>query len=367
MDRGWLTSAPETDRWCAWLRCSCRYSLGVIGLVVGVVFLGCYVITRRRDARLLRNGVFLTAGVLFSVVGVLSIGARFSPIPAVVLAALFLLLPVSVVVFGCALLGNGITMLRREGRSLGNQLSLIVGVLVFALPTVAVLVAGRFGLAGVSVGALIAFVSVYASAAFVSFAVYSVVYGRMRHRTSPRAIVVHGSGLRADGTVTPLLRGRLDRALKVRAAEIERGNRPLIVPSGGKGSDEVRSEAEAMAEYLREQGVSADELLLEDQSTTTRENIERSMALLQQRGQLGPVLLVTSDYHVLRTASLARRLGSDAHVVGSRTARYYVPSAFLREFVALLVDHKWVTVIALGPFVALSAAILVIGVTSPFR
>lgn len=328
-------------------------------LVVAVVFAVCFAVSRRRDPRLLRNGVFLTAAVVFGVLGTLSVAADRSPVALVVLALLMLALPVSVVVFGVALVANGVTMLRKEGRSLGNQLSLIAGVLVFALPVLAVLVVVWFGAVGVTVAALVALVSAYASAAFVSFAVYSVVYGRMRHGLVPTAVVVHGAGLRPDGTVTPLLRGRLDRALTVWRAETARGNRPLLVPSGGQGSDEVRSEAAAMGEYLGAQGVPAEAVLLEDRSTTTRENIERSAVLLREADRHGPLLLVTSDYHVLRTASLARRLGVDAQVVGARTARYYVPSAFLREFVALLVEHRWVTVIALGPFVVLAAAVVV--------
>lgn len=336
-------------------------------LVVGVLFLLGYVVSRRRDPRLLRNGVFLTAAIVFGGLGALSVAAEHDPLALLALGLLALALPVSVVVFGVALIGNGVTMLRKEGRSLGNQLSLLAGVLVFVLPVLAVLVTVWFGVVGLSIAALIALASAYASAAFVSFAVYSVVYGRTRHGMSPTAIVVHGAGLRKDGTVTPLLRGRLDRALQVRRGELARGNRPLLVPSGGQGSDEVRSEAAAMAEYLQEQGVPPEDVLPEDRSTTTRENIERSTELLRARGVDGPVLLVTSDYHVLRTASLARRLGSDAQVVGARTARYYVPSAFLREFVALLVEHKWVTVVALGPFVALVAAVVVGGLTDLIR
>lgn len=333
-------------------------------IIVGVAFLCCYFLWRRRDPRLLRNGVFLAAAGVFGTIGVLAALAKFSPLARFLLELLAVAVPVSILVFGVALIANGVTMLRKEGRSLGNQLSLLAGVLVFVLPTGAVFVTLHFGFVGFSVAALLGLMSAYASAAFVSFALYSIVYGRMRHALRPAAIVIHGAGLRSDGGVTPLLRGRLDRALKAYRSEMVRGNRPYLMPSGGQGSDEIRPEAVAMAEYLRMQGVPVDDIIPEDKSTTTRENIEYSAALLRDRGCDGPVLLVTSDYHVLRTASLARRLGSNAQVVGARTARYYVPSAFLREFIALLVEHKLVTIIALGPFVALVAAIVVGGVAN---
>lgn len=335
-------------------------------LGIAALLLLAFAIFRRRDPRMLRNGVLLTGAIAFGGLGALTLAAEVNPIASFALLLLAVALPVSVVVFGVALIGNGVTMLRREGRSLGNQLSLIAGVLVFALPIAAVLIAVSFGTAGLAIAALLALASLYASAAFASFAVYSVVYGRMRHRFAPSAIVVHGSGLRQDGTLTALLRGRIDRGLAVYRAERARGRSPLLVPSGGRGSDEARSEASAMTEHLAAQGVPSEHLLPEDRSTTTSENIEYSTALLRDAGRPGPLLLVTSDYHVLRTASLARKLGVDAQVVGARTARYYVPSAFLREFAALLVANRWVSVIALAPLLMLAVGILIGGLLDRF-
>ncbi|WP_141898094.1 YdcF family protein [Paramicrobacterium agarici] len=114
-----------------------------------------------------------------------------------------------------------------------------------------------------------------------------------------------------------------------------------------------------MAEYLRDQGVPTSDILSETTSTSTSENITRSLELLESAGRPGPIMLVTSDYHVLRTASLARRMNVDAQVVGSRTARYFVPSAFIREFIALLVENRVATLIAVGTFAVLLVAILV--------
>lgn len=330
----------------------------MLSLALGVVFAVLYAIYRNKDPRLLRNGVFLTAAAAFGLLGVLLIAATYSIVAALLLGLIGLAVPISILVFGIGLIRNGFTMMKKEGRSLGNRLSLLLGVVVLALPIISVVLVMTLQLAGLFLAALIAFVSAYASMAFISFAVYSVVYGRMRHRFSPTAIVVHGSGL-AGGRVTPLLRGRLDRGIQAHHAEYVRGNRVPMVPSGGQGSDESRPEGEAMAEYLREQGVPDELILPETLSTTTAENIRMSTDMLAERGVPAPILLVTSDYHVLRTASLARRMGVEAQVVGSRTARYYVPSAFIREFIALVVENRWVSVVALLPFCALLATLAI--------
>jgi uncharacterized SAM-binding protein YcdF (DUF218 family) len=52
--------------------------------------------------------------------------------------------------------------------------------------------------------------------------------------------------------------------------------------------------------------------------------------------------VITSNYHVLRAAILTRHLNLHADVRGAKTARYYLPNAFLREFIALLA-HYWPT------------------------
>lgn len=321
----------------------------LIVLAVVAAAIGCAGIAV--DARMVRNGVWLTLAIALGTVGGLWELARVSPVGALLLLCLVLLVPVAVLVFGIGLLVNGVQMLRREGRTLGNLLSLLVGTLVLALPVVALALANWLGTPGLLVATAIAATSGYLSTAFVCFAVYSVVYGALRKRVVPVAVVVHGSGLRPDGSVTPLLRGRLDRGVLAFRQATAAGARCVIVPSGGRGADEPRSEGEAMAEYLVEQGIPQESVLPETTSRTTAENIRNAVALV---GSPGPYLLVTSDYHVLRTATLARRAGVDAQVVGSRTARYYVPSAFIREFVAVLVAHRWLTLAMTVPFVVLT-------------
>ena len=55
--------------------------------------------------------------------------------------------------------------------------------------------------------------------------------------------------------------------------------------------------------------------------------------------------MVTNGYHVPRTALLSRRIGVDADVAGAPTARYFVPSAYIREFIAVLRMHTVLNVV----------------------
>ncbi|MBF4605822.1 YdcF family protein [Curtobacterium sp. VKM Ac-2884] len=330
-----------------------------------LVFLLLYVVSRRRDPRMLRNGVFLTAAAFFALATAVTALTLVVPGFSLLVGTVLLLVPLAVVVLGVALIANGFRMLRSEGRSLGNTLSLVAGVLVFVLPAVAIALFVSASGEGftlwdgtrIAVAVLMVFVCGYFAVSLIAFAVYFVVYGRMRHGTVPDAIVVLGSGL-IRGEVPPLLRSRLDRALVVYRAERAAGRRPLLIPSGGQGDDEPRPEGTAMAEYLLANGADPEDVRPETESRNTRENLRFSRAVQAEAGRDGQVVVVTNNYHVLRAATLARRLDLPAQVVGSRTAPYYVPSAFLREFVAVVVEHRWLNVVACTPFVLFTAFLL---------
>ncbi len=330
-----------------------------------LLFLVLYLVGRRRDPRMLRNGVFLTAALLFGLATVAALLTAVVPGFGVLVAVVLLLVPLAVVVLGVALIANGFQMLRAEGRSLGNLLSLAAGVAVFVLPAVAIalFVSGSgtgFTLwdgTRIALAVLLVFVCGYFTLSLLAFAVYSVVYGRTRHGVVPDAIVVLGSGL-VHGEVPPLLRSRLDRALTVYRAERDAGRRPLLIPSGGQGDDEPRPEGTAMAEYLVANGADPDDVAPETASRNTRENLRLSRDVQTAAGRDGQIVVVTNNYHVLRAATLARRLDLPAQVVGARTAAYYVPSAFLREFVAVVVEHRWLNVLACTPFVLFTGFLL---------
>src|SRR5690606_38662814 len=125
-------------------------------------------------------------------------------------------------------------------------------------------------------------------------------------------VVVLGAGLRADGTVTPLLAKRVDKGLKVQARQLRKGRRVPIVMSGGKGDDERRSEAEAMRDYALSQGADPQLVLIETESTNTEENLRNSGELVLASSAVPATargMIVSSNYLTLRAATLARDLG----------------------------------------------------------
>jgi uncharacterized SAM-binding protein YcdF (DUF218 family) len=315
------------------------------GLLGVLVLLGALVWSLRRDPRALRNG-FLLVLAAYHLLGFVALAASRSRVletlTGVVSVAALGLIALGLLLLPLLLVVDGLVVLRRERRSLGNSLALLAGLSLVVLPVVVVgLLRHENPVTGtLAVGLVTA--EACAGLLFLGFAVQTALYAWTTRRAPARAVIVLGAGL-VRGEVPPLLAARLRRA--VAAVEQRAGSVP-VVASGGQGPDEPYPEGVAMGEWLRRHGVAADSVLVEDRSRTTRENLRYSADLLAQHGVPEPYLVVTNDYHAPRAALLARRLGIDAQAIGAPTARYYWPGAYLREFVAVLVEHRFLLVLS---------------------
>lgn len=237
------------------------------------------------------------------------------------------------------LLWSGVTVLRRESRSLGNALALLGGVALVVLPTTLRLLEPD-GIVRDDVGYLIRYglhltvtlLVGYFGFCFAVFVLASLLYRWRPVRLAPEAVIVLGAGL-IDGQVPPLLASRLNQGLEAQ----RRYDAQLLVTSGGQGPDEPVPEGTAMRDYLIGQGADSERVLAETASRNTAENLEFSRALVSD--PQSPVLVVTSSYHAFRAALLTRKLGMRAHVIGARTAWYFLPSAVIREFIGILRDQ----------------------------
>lgn len=112
-------------------------------------------------------------------------------------------------------------------------------------------------------------------------------------------IVVLGYALNRDGTMQDELIGRLETAL---ASARKYPNAYILCTGGGTASGKSdATEAGSMAQWLTEQGVSEDRIIVEDRSRTTAQNAQFSCAILSaEYPQVAHLALVTSDYHLAR-------------------------------------------------------------------
>ena len=166
-------------------------------------------------------------------------------------------------------------------------------------------------------------------------------------------VIIHGAGLLDGVRVSKLLSDRIDKAIEVYKKD---PTPPVLIPSGGRGKDELMPEAAAMASYLREKGIPEDRIILEDRSATTYENLKFSKEILDGLEGRKYTALVTSNYHVYRALRYCRKIGLECEGIGSHVAMYYWPSALIREYIAVHAEKKhlitflagWVLVLILN-------------------
>ena len=160
---------------------------------------------------------------------------------------------------------------------------------------------------------------------------------------------------------------RLDKAMEY----ISKYPDTVVILSGGKGKDEPEAEASAMEKYLRANSAISEltQIIQEDRSESTYENLLYSAEIIRgienakafrSDGAEGArefqdeetdnsrtisnekairVTIITSDYHMLRTRMIAKRVGFDAVPIAAETPIITYPSLFLREIIAVVKSY----------------------------
>lgn len=117
--------------------------------------------------------------------------------------------------------------------------------------------------------------------------------------------LVLGNRAFKNGKPNPCLTGRVDTAVALAKAGVVR----QLAMSGGVDEEDGRIEAEVMRQHAMDAGF-AGTVLMEPSSSSTRENLSMSRAVLQAAG-VKSVIVVSEPYHLWRAQRLARALGFD--------------------------------------------------------
>ena len=154
-------------------------------------------------------------------------------------------------------------------------------------------------------------------------------------------IIILGSKIKKDGSLTPLLQARVDKAIEFGNKQYEESKKKIVyVPSGGQGSDEVIAEAEAIKKYLISKGIKEQQIIIEDKSKSTIENMQFSKNKIEEINKDAKVSFATTNYHVFRSGVIANEQGLDCEGMGSKTKWYFYTNALIREFIANLVQER---------------------------
>ena len=155
------------------------------------------------------------------------------------------------------------------------------------------------------------------SVVFPSFLMWRVIsFAEEDHAQPADAAIVLGAGV-FRGRPSPILRSRIDHAIKL----YNEGTVNKIIFTGGIGRNDSISEAEASRRYAISRGVSDGDILIEDKSTSTIENL-RFAAEIGEAAGFENYLIVSTPYHMLRAIWIANDIDLDATSSPTRTVRW---------------------------------------------
>ncbi|MBR3254679.1 MAG: YdcF family protein [Clostridia bacterium] len=154
-------------------------------------------------------------------------------------------------------------------------------------------------------------------------------------------IIILGTRMKDDGSLTPILKARVDKAIEFAKEQKEQSGKDIIfIPSGGQGKDEIMSEAEAMKTYLLKNGIKEENIIIENQSKNTLQNMKFSKNIINEINENGKIAFATTNYHVFRSGVIANNQGIDCEGMGSNTKWYFYTNALIREFIANIVSQR---------------------------
>lgn len=127
--------------------------------------------------------------------------------------------------------------------------------------------------------------------------------GMTDHLGKADVALVLGNQVYADGSPSPRLQARLDKA----ATLFQEGYFPKIIVSGGTGKEGV-PEGTAMKRYLVTAGIPESAILVDDQGIDTQASAKNTVAILKS-GHGKSVFVITQYFHVPRSKLALSRLG----------------------------------------------------------
>ena len=280
-----------------------------------------------------------------------------------------------VILFICVLLGiSNVELIRHEGFRLHNALSLLVAGLYGGGTMAVYLIADKlyesiFVPLGLSTNPVFIVLSTVIPLFLLLVLCYfecilagTGILGWIAARAVPAYdkdyIIILGCSIDKRGGLLPLLRGRVNRAVRFAwEQEIATGKALRYVPSGGQGPNEIMSEGSAMGFYLMTHGAEEYEVIPEKQSRNTWENFCFSKKLIEEMPPHPKVAFATTNYHILRSGILANKAGLDAQGIAGDTKWYFWPNGFVREFFGILAMERKVHLRAVAVIAAVCAVV----------
>ncbi len=141
-------------------------------------------------------------------------------------------------------------------------------------------------------------------------------------------------GIRAEKHgPSDLLKGRIVATKK----HLDKNENCVAILSGGKCKRDFEEEGVCMYNELLKMGIKPDRLIVENKALSTYENILFSQKIIDSENKKKNLAIVSDRFHQLRARLIVRKLKIKSKVgaVNSQTAFLYIPTYYVREWIAL--------------------------------
>lgn len=160
--------------------------------------------------------------------------------------------------------------------------------------------------------------------AFLSYSLATAASSKARLDALPKdeqlTVMIFGCYVRGEEPGRTLTT-RLDAALSL----LKRYPNADCIVSGGQGSNEAISEAEAMRRYLVSRGIAEERITLEDRSTNTSENLEYTFAILTGSESDGSAASTPGSPASSNSTDSAQSVDTDGRRLVGVSSEYHLP------------------------------------------
>ena len=167
----------------------------------------------------------------------------------------------------------------------------------------------------------------------VWFIIVTVIMINGCHTSPPpkgTPVVILGCGL-AGTHIDIMLQSRANTAIYYLK---NKDTTAKCIVSGGKGVNELLSEAQAIKNYLMQNGIPESRIIVEDKSTNTYENIRNSADIIKKDG-MSDMAVATDSYHEFRVSVLVKKQNMKFYALPSKTPPDLFLAYWIRESLAV--------------------------------
>ena len=141
-------------------------------------------------------------------------------------------------------------------------------------------------------------------------------YGTQDGATKSGCIIVLGAAVQGT-TASPVFEERIRHGISLYNA----GQAPKLLFTGGIGDGQIHSEGSVARSFAIQQGIPATDILVEETSRTTHQNLSKARDVMRQHG-IESAIIVSDPLHMKRAMLMANDLGITAASSPTPTSRY---------------------------------------------